>query len=92
MSNLIKKGKLWEMNVTLFLDLHAKREKVSLVTAIYFLEPTQTNIEKIKEDFKNNLYEKIQINFSRPIPDELLEQLAKTAVKYNCSNKIEKIT
>lgn len=48
--------------------------------AIYFVQPTQENIQLIADDLSRNLYENVYINFTSPLPRVLLEDLASRTI------------
>ena len=52
--------------------IHETREKIHGVNTIYFVQPTEDNINKIIEDFSKDLYDSVYINFSYPISLDLL--------------------
>lgn len=52
------------------------RQAIPDVPAIYFVEPTQENIDFIIRDLQSGLYEKFYINFTSHVPRSLLEDLA----------------
>ena len=39
-------------------------------------QPIEENIDKIIEDFEQDLYDNVYLNFSYPVPPKLLEKLA----------------
>jgi hypothetical protein len=56
------------MNVTLHMMLHSAREPIPDVPAIYFVQPTEDNIERICTDLKAGLYDSMHLNFSSELP------------------------
>uniref|UniRef100_A0A7S1M328 Sec1 family transport protein n=1 Tax=Neobodo designis TaxID=312471 RepID=A0A7S1M328_NEODS len=76
LSPIVKVRELREAGVTLHLGIEASRQPLPGVPAIYFCEPTAANIARIGEDAKNELYQKMDINFIAQIPREQLETLA----------------
>ncbi|KAL0218857.1 hypothetical protein P9112_004510 [Eukaryota sp. TZLM1-RC] len=80
-STLFKQSCLYEMGFTLFLDLTQKRQPIPSVPAVYLLLPTAENIQRISQDFKNNLYESVYFVFTSPTTSTFLEQLA-SAIPY----------
>jgi len=88
---LLKVGNLRSFNVTLFLDLKEKRDRVNDMVAIYLVEPTKSNLDTIIQDCVDDLYHQAYINFAHPISKELLEEFASMAVRRNCIKKIAKI-
>lgn len=52
-----------------------KRKGFPSMQAIYFLEPTESNIRHLVDDVKNKFYEAVHLYFPRAIPDFVLELL-----------------
>lgn len=76
LSTLMKVSRLLEVGVSSYSHIRSKRECVPGVDAVYFIEPTEENFQKIAEDCENQLYDKMNINFISPVSDDALEQLA----------------
>lgn len=79
---------LRENGVTLHMQLHSDREKISDVDVIYFIRPIKENILRISEDCKNKLYDSIYLNFSSPLPRDLLELLARNTIESGTTSLI----
>lgn len=71
--------------------INETREKVHGVNTIYFLQPTEDNIDRILEDFSKDLYDSVYINFSYPISLDLLQKLAKGVGKSNGVQKLKAV-
>jgi len=71
--------------------LDSEREQISDAAAVYFLMPSQENIDRICRDFRAQVYESYYFNFITPIPRDMLEQLAKVAVDTNLVSQISKV-
>ncbi|CAJ0754891.1 9226_t:CDS:2 [Entrophospora sp. SA101] len=71
--------------------LKSDRQQIPDVPAIYFVEPTPNNIQKISEDLAKNLYETYYINFLTTIPRPLLEEFATITYQNNTSNLIAQV-
>lgn len=71
--------------------LHSEREQITDAAAVYFVIPSQENIDRICQDCKAQLYDKYFFNFITPISRERLEQLAKAAVETNTVSLISKV-
>ncbi|KAL2312011.1 Protein sly1 [Schizosaccharomyces pombe] len=84
-SDLRKHGVTVHMNITSF------RQPIADVPAIYFVQPTQENIELIIEDLSKGLYESAYVCFSSTISRALLEQFAELASKTNTSHMIHQV-
>lgn len=77
--------------VTLHLMLEAERQPIPDVPAVYLVQPTAANIDRIVSDAANSLYEAMHLNFTSSLPAKQLEQLASSAVKANAAQKVSKI-
>lgn len=69
--------------------MNSDRYPIPDVPAIYFVQPTPENIEIISRDLSKGLYESIYINFTSPLPRNLLEDLAQQTV--NTSSAISQV-
>jgi hypothetical protein len=67
-SPLLKVGELKAMNVTLYMMLHSERERIPDVPAIYFVQPTEANVDRIIEEAQSGLYDSMHLNFSSELP------------------------
>ena len=72
-----------EGNVAIVTSLARKREPNPLMEAVYFIEPTTENVQKVIEDFpedsaKPNMYYAAHIFFTSHAPTSLIEQLGKS--------------
>jgi hypothetical protein len=90
-SLIFKVNDLREKGVTLHMPIKAQRMPIPDVPAIYFLQPTQENVDRIINDIKQNLYESYYINFISMLPRPLLENFADQAVQNNLVDKIQKV-
>lgn len=88
---LLRVSELRSQGVTLHLLLEQERQQIPDVPAVYFVQPTAENIEKIVQDAVQQLYEVMHINFVTTAPTRLLEQLATGAVKANAIGKVAKL-
>lgn len=75
-SSVLRMSDLFSNGVTLHLLLDADRAPLSDVPAIYFVEPTAANVQRIGQDIASNLYQSWSLNFTRPLSRSLLEDLA----------------
>ena len=62
--------------VTLHLSLQSERQAVPDVPVIYFVEPTEENIQRIVDDYRAGLYSYMHVNFSSGISSKLMERFA----------------
>lgn len=69
--------------------MNSERYPIPDVPAIYFVQPTAENIGIISRDLSKGLYESIYINFTSPVPRNLLEDLATKSV--NTSSAIAQV-
>lgn len=88
---LLSVKELRDHGVTVHVPLHSDRDSVPYVPAIYFVMPTDENIQRICQDFRNNLYGSYYLNFISPISRTKLEELATVALQSNCNTKVSKI-
>ena len=84
-------GTLRQKGITLHLLLHSDREQVADAPAIYFIRPTEENINRVIEDCRGNLYRHIYLNFLTRIERPLLEKLAQGVASTNSVDMIAKI-
>ncbi|CAD8190084.1 unnamed protein product [Paramecium octaurelia] len=92
LSTIYRVGDLREMCITLHFNLDQIRERSYGVTAIYFIQPIQSSIEKMVEDFNRDLYSEVYINFSSPVENTVLEYMAKELSKISGAvQKIQKV-
>lgn len=71
--------------------MHSDRDGIPDVPVVYFVMPTDENIMRICQDFRNNLYDYYYLNFIAPISRAKLEELATVALQSNCAASISKI-
>ena len=66
-SPLLNVGDLRKHGVTLHMMIGAQRESIQDVAAIYFVSPTEENVELIAKDVSQRLYDSFHINFSSSV-------------------------
>ena len=71
--------------------MHSDRDAIPDVPSVYFVMPTEENIMRICQDFRNHLYDYYYLNFIAPISRTKLEELATVALQSNCASNISKI-
>ncbi|KAM0676583.1 Sec1 domain containing protein 1 [Binucleata daphniae] len=76
LSPILRINDLRDCSVTSHFLIENKREKITEIPAIYFVQPTKSNIERITKDVAANLYHGYYINFTSRIAREDLESLA----------------
>ena len=75
-SPLLKKGDLRKRGITLHLLIDSARDQIADVPAIYFVQPTKANVDRLGSDCAAGLYEAYCLNFTPVVPRVLLEDLA----------------
>jgi hypothetical protein len=88
---LLNVTELRKYGITLNMLITTEREPVPDVPAIYFVQPTRENIDRITRDCSANLYHSFFLNFSTSLSRDLLETLAQQTLQHNCSHKISKV-
>uniref|UniRef100_A0A3B4AIY4 Uncharacterized protein n=1 Tax=Periophthalmus magnuspinnatus TaxID=409849 RepID=A0A3B4AIY4_9GOBI len=79
------------MGITLHLLLHSDRDPIPDVPAIYFVMPTEENIDRICQDLRNQLYETYFLNFISAISRSKLEDIASAALSANAVTQVNKV-
>ncbi|KAK3538026.1 hypothetical protein QTP70_027379 [Hemibagrus guttatus] len=90
-SPLLSVKELRDMGITLHLLLHSDRDPIPDVPAIYFVMPTEENIDRICQDLRNQLYESYYLNFISAISRSKLEDIASAALAANAVNQVTKV-
>lgn len=80
-SPLLSVSELRSRGVTLHLLLNSPREPIPDVTAVYFCEPTRTNLRMIAQDLASGLYQRSYLNFVTKLPRHMMEEFAKVVVQ-----------
>jgi len=91
LSTIFKVGNLRDENITLHLNLHTQRDKIHGVNTIYYIQPTDENINRLIEDFDKDLYDSVHINFAYPIDEALLQKLTRGITKNNAFYKLKQV-
>ncbi|KAL1191922.1 SEC1 family transport protein SLY1 [Cardamine amara subsp. amara] len=91
LSPLIHVKDLRKHGVTLYFLIDKDRRPVHDVPAVYFVQPTQSNLQRIIDDTSKSLYDTFHLNFSSSIPRKLLEELASGTLKSNSVEKVSKV-
>jgi hypothetical protein len=84
-------GALRQKGVTLHLLINNEREQISDAPAVYFVRPTEENIDRISEDCAKRLYRSFYIHFSSRTERPLLERLARNLVNTNSVSLVSRI-
>ncbi|KAK6741731.1 hypothetical protein RB195_009542 [Necator americanus] len=82
---------LRDLGVTLHLLVGSKRDPLTDVPAVYFVSPTDENIDLLCEDLKNAMYDSFYINLISPLSRARLETLASAAVQGGTVGQVQKI-
>ncbi|XP_074640087.1 sec1 family domain-containing protein 1-like [Tubulanus polymorphus] len=90
-SPLLSVKELRDLGVTLHLLLHTDREPIPDVPAIYFVMPTEDNIQRICRDIHSQLYESYYLNFISAISRQKLEDIASAAIQCNAVTMVSKV-
>jgi hypothetical protein len=90
-SSVLLVNDLREAGVTVHMQLKADRQPISDVPAVYFIEPTQENIDAVVADLGKGLYEAAFLNFSSSISRPLLEDLASKTAQAETAGNISKV-
>ncbi|KAF1794398.1 Sec1-like, domain 2 [Phytophthora cactorum] len=90
-SPILKLHELRKKGVTLHMLLETERDAIPDVPAIYFVEPTSENLERIVSDCSKELYSSVHLNFAYPLSRESLEYLARASVEAGCTSMIAKV-
>ncbi|KAF2282761.1 hypothetical protein GH714_043170 [Hevea brasiliensis] len=83
LSPLIHVKDLRKHGVTLYFLIDKDRKPVHDVPAVFFVQPSQINIQRIIADASRSLYDSFHLNFSSSIPRPLLEDLASGTLNRN---------
>ncbi|KAL7719343.1 Sec1 family protein [Entamoeba marina] len=85
-------GEIRKYGVTLMLQIDASRQSIDDVPAIYFIQPTKENIEKVLKDINKQMYSSFTLCFTNQLPNGQLELLAEKTCETGTNDLIEKIT
>lgn len=91
LSPLIHVKDLRKHGVTLYFLIDKDRKPVLDVPAVYFVQPSQANIQRIIADASRSLYDSFHLNFSSSIPRPLLEDLASGTLNSDSIHRILKV-
>ncbi|XP_053553913.1 sec1 family domain-containing protein 1 [Bombina bombina] len=90
-SPLLSVKELRDMGVTLHLLLHSDRDAIPDVPAVYFVMPTEENVDRICQDLRTQLYESYYLNFISAISRSKLEDIASAALTANTVSQVSKV-
>uniref|UniRef100_G1KQB6 Sec1 family domain containing 1 n=1 Tax=Anolis carolinensis TaxID=28377 RepID=G1KQB6_ANOCA len=90
-SPLLSVKELRDMGITLHLLLHSDRDPIPDVPAIYFVMPTEENVDRLCQDLRNQLYESYFLNFISAISRSKLEDIANAALGASAVTQVAKV-
>uniref|UniRef100_A0A8D0SVV5 Sec1 family domain-containing protein 1 n=2 Tax=Sus scrofa TaxID=9823 RepID=A0A8D0SVV5_PIG len=90
-SPLLSVKELRDMGITLHLLLHSDRDPIPDVPAVYFVMPTEENIDRLCQDLRNQLYESYYLNFISAISRSKLEDIANAALAASAVTQVAKV-
>ncbi|KAF5837210.1 Sec1-like protein [Dunaliella salina] len=88
---LLRLNDLRRNGVTLHLMLEAERQPIPDVPAVYLVQPSTANAERIIADAAAGLYEAMHLNFTSSIPSRTLESIAAGTVRAGAAHRIAKL-
>ncbi|KAK2437465.1 Sec1/munc18 (SM) protein superfamily [Trifolium repens] len=91
LSPLIHVKDLRKHGVTLYFLIDKDRKPVHDVPSVYFVQPIQSNVQRIIADASRSLYQTFHLNFSTSIPRPLLEDLASGTLGSDSIQRISKV-
>ena len=91
LSPLLTVSELRRLGITLHLPITARRDAVRDTPAIYFIQPTEANVELVLRDLHAQLYSSFHLHFSTSIPRPLLELLASRSAEQGTSGRIARV-
>jgi hypothetical protein len=90
-SSVLRMSDLLRCGITMHTHINAHRSSLPDVPVIYFVEPTQENIQRIEQDLKDDKYASFYINFTSSLSRDLLEELAKSVAITGKSSKVMQV-
>lgn len=88
---LLSMSDLRGLGVTLNLLINKEREAIDDIPVVYFVQPTDENIDRIVADMAQGLYSTFHLNFSSSLPRTLLEKSAQKCLENGTVSKIAKV-
>eukprot|EP00004_Rigifila_ramosa_P008996 TRINITY_DN20454_c0_g1_i1.p1 TRINITY_DN20454_c0_g1~~TRINITY_DN20454_c0_g1_i1.p1 ORF type:complete len:650 (+),score=117.82 TRINITY_DN20454_c0_g1_i1:1-1950(+) len=90
-SPLFKVADLRKLGITVHMSIASERQPIADTPAIYFVLPTEANVDRIAADCAQRLYDSAHLHFARPLPRPLLDRLAEKLVQTNSSQLIASV-
>lgn len=85
---LLTRGALQKRGVSFHGLINVDRHPLPDVPVVYFVEPTEANVNLIIQDLRKGLYENVSVNFASSVPRSLLQELARGALQAKYANKV----
>ncbi|SCV04081.1 LANO_0G08042g1_1 [Lachancea nothofagi CBS 11611] len=90
-SSILRVNDLLKSGVTVHSLIQQKRSPLPDVPVVYFVQPTQENINAIVQDLIEDKYAEFYINFTSVLNRELLEDLAKQVSMTGKTDRIKQV-
>ncbi|KAF2231752.1 Sec1-like protein [Viridothelium virens] len=90
-SSVLRVSDLRTWGVTIHLNIASTRHSIPDVPALYLVEPTAANLQRITSDLSRNLYSPAYVNFLSSIPRPLLEDFASQAASAGTAESIAQV-
>lgn len=90
-SSVMRVNDLLRCSVTVHSLITQQRSPLPDVPAVYFVEPTETNIDLIVQDLKEDKYSEYYINFTTTLQRDLLENFASKASSTGRADRIKQV-
>ncbi|KAK4988208.1 Vesicle trafficking between the ER and Golgi [Elasticomyces elasticus] len=90
-SSVLQVKDLRGWGITIHLNINAQRHAIPDVPALYLVEPTAANIERITSDLAKGLYSPAYVNFLSSIPRPLLEDFAAQTAAASTAESIAQV-
>ncbi|AET39250.1 syntaxin-binding protein Ecym_4173 [Eremothecium cymbalariae DBVPG len=90
-SSIMRVNDLLKSGVTVHSLIKQNRSPLPDVPVIYFVQPTQENIDLIVQDLKNDKYADFYVNFTSSLKREFLEDFARQVSAIGKATKIKQV-
>lgn len=90
-SSILRVNDLLKSGVTVHTLIQQRRTPLPDVPVVYFVQPTQENIDLIVQDLKEDKYADFYVNFTSSLSRELLEHFARQVSLTTRSSKIKQV-
>lgn len=82
LSPLLRVNDLRKHGITLHLLIDVDRQAIPDVPAIYFVQPSEQNIDRVVQDAAQRKYDAVFVNFSSSVPRPLMEHFASSIARH----------